>query len=1017
MEEPKRVIQAALSDFKNNRSDAQIARFTATTLQHVQAKVITIQRDQIRTKQMMNFNRFKLFFEALEQFDDVTKSLNLGIPDMSAFIWGPTSSILQVAKEDVKALDSILTSYAKFGQHLPLLADYKAQLTQQPEMKLSLAWMYQDLLHFNSSLLRLFDTRGWRKTFAANWKDCDGPFESLVKNFDTHGEFLKKALARQQSRSIHETHRRLNDSIIQDQGHQDDVSSFLELYNKDRETLLETHRRLNDSIIQYQGDRDDLTSFFKEYRNNRETEIAKATKDEISRKETQYIQVVNWLNSPTVKKPETQYHSEFCGVRSSYPETGQWILETNHLRGWIKEKIPDHPILWICGKKGAGKTILASLIIDHLLDDTNLTAENADFKTSFFYCRESDETLGEPRFLAVLKSLLRQMVGHNRDLLPTLHEKIRGRGPLNDDKAAKTLIDLFGDIGMKQFIIIDGLDELPGFHRDNLVQFLDSFVARTQVYFPGHVRVLYLSTDVAVLRDTLKTTDRIAEYPLDPAGTGEDIKSYMVKQGDKLQKKFKLNDQQVERARELIYQRSNGMFLYAFLVSDNLLRQPNRWYVMKELEETKFPADLKQAYDKIIERLRTAVHANTWTEARKIFGWLAYAKRPLKWHELQAALSVNIDDYGGVEVQDCNIRLRESIQNVCGSLVHMPGGTSIDFIHQTAKEFIMKNENLHAKALVWDMSLLCLSYLSHSCFQKGLQAQQRESWARKGYYALQDYAVSQWQSHLHAFIENSPTLFNDFGDSMTYRSKTAGVLQAFCDMYCDGLKEINEPQRETEAKDGNQAKENCQLFEQQDFHTNLLLVWTHVVRHQNQGFKERNKISVKQLDDVLKETRDTLEKLSSEMEDGGTVAEFYGTNAFKCTRITCDYFYEGFDNELSVKNHSNRHDRPFPCTVPECSLVPFGFSSNKDLEKHLRTYHPDMSDQLSGFAQLDRRVVPNAKFQCTLCQRSYTRNGNLKGHMNSAHLGRRPYACSTCGKEFARKNDRTRHEKIHVRQN
>ncbi|KAH7125933.1 hypothetical protein EDB81DRAFT_730245 [Dactylonectria macrodidyma] len=983
MDESKQAIQTALSEFKNNRSDAQITRFTATTLQHVQAKVYTIQRDQEKTKRMMNFNRFKSFFEALKQFDDVMKSLNLGILHLSAFIWGPTNSVLQVAREDSKALDSILTSYANFGKHLPLVADYKGQLAQQPEINLCLAWMYQDLLLFNSSLLKLFDTRSWRKTFAANWNDYDGPFRSLAKNFDDHGKFLKRVSERQQNRSIHEM-----------------------------------HRRLNDSIIQYQSDRDGIAAFLEEYRSDRETWLAEAAKAEQRRKEEQFEGIVNWLDSAGDNKPEKQYHHEFRAVRSDYPETGQWILETDKLRGWIKEKIPDHPILWICGKKGAGKTILASLIIEHLMNSTNLTEENAEFKTSYFYCRESDKKLSEPRFLAILKSLLRQMVHHNRDLLPTLHEKkTRNPGTLKDDVSAKTLIELFGDIGVKQFIVIDGLDELSDFHRESLVRFLDSFVARTQDHFPGHVRILYLSKDVAILRDMLKTTDRIAEYSLDPKGTEEDIKCYMAKQADKLQQRFALSNQQVERARELISKRSNGMFLYAFLVSDNLLRQPNAWYVMKELEETRFPAGLKQAYDNIIERLRTAQHANTWREAKKIFGWLAYAKRPLKWHELQAALSVNIDDHGGVEVQDCMIRLRDNIQNVCGSLVHMPGGTSIDFIHQTAKEFIMENENLDAKTLECDLSLLCLSYLSHACFQKGLGAQQRESWARKGHYALQDYAVSQWQSHLNAFIENSPTLFNDLNHSTMYRSKTAGVLQAFCDVYSRSLKEINKAQKETEAKDANQAEGSCQPFKQQDFHTNLLLVWTHVVRHQNLGFKERNKISMKQLEDILKGTRSTLESLASEMEECGELTEFYGKNAFKCTRITCDYFYEGFDKEASVKSHSNRHDRPFPCTVPECSLVPFGFSTNKDLEKHLRTYHPDMSDQLSGFAQLDRRVVPNAKFQCTLCQRSYTRQANLNGHMNSAHLGMRPYACSTCGKEFARKNDRTRHERIHLRRN
>ncbi|KAH6972215.1 hypothetical protein BKA56DRAFT_115644 [Ilyonectria sp. MPI-CAGE-AT-0026] len=1018
--EAKQVIQAALSEFKSDLNDAQIARFTATTVQHVQAKVLAIQRDQIKTKQMMNFNRFKLFFEALKQFDDVTRSLDLGIPHMSAFIWGPTSSVILVAKEDKKALDSILTSYAHFGERLPLIADYKALLAQQPEIRLCLAWMYQDLLHFNSSLFKLFNTRCWKKTFAANWKDYESQFSSLARSFDDHGKFLKKVSERQQNRSIEEIRSRLDNSTIQHQGDSDDIDAVLEDYRIDRSqespSMDEAHRRINDSIIQYQGDRDYIASLLEQHRQHRESWLSIDVGAEKTRKEKQYFEVSMWLSSPGVNHLENEYHSLFCEVRSSYPDTGQWILQEYQLRNWIQEEIPDHPILWICAKKGAGKTILASLIIEHLMENTNLREETAGFKTSYFYCRESEQNLNEPRFLVILKSLLRQMISHNRDLLPTLHDKrMKGQETLNDEASAKALIELVGDIGLKQFIVIDGLDELSQFHQDSLVRFLDSFVSKTEEFFPGYVRVMYLSIDVAILRNAMKTTDRITEYVLDPRDTGKDIEAYMAKKGDQLQEIFALSDQQVHRARELTCKRSNGMFLYAFLVSENLLKQPNARYVMMELEEAIFPVNLGQAYQRNIERLRTTLHANTWREARKIFGWLAYAKRPLKWYELQAALSVNIDDQGGLEVQSRRIGLLENIQAVCGSLVHMPGGTRIEFIHRTAKEYIMENENLDAKILECELALLCLGYLSHECFQAVLKPQQRESWAKEGQYALQDYAVSQWQKHLKAFIESSPALFNDVGNSAGYTPKTAGVLQTFCDVYGNDLKEINELQTETEAQDMDQAKKDCRLFEQQDFHTNLLRVWRHVVRHQNQGFEERNKVSMKQLDDVLKETRATLESLASEVEGDGELTKFYGENAFKCTRITCDYFYEGFDNKASAKNHSNRHDRPFPCTVPECSFAPFGFSSSNALDKHLRTYHPDISDQLSGLAQLDRRVVPNAKFQCTLCQRSYTRQENLDGHMNSAHLGARPYACSTCGKEFARKSDRTRHEKIHLR--
>lgn len=71
--------------------------------------------------------------------------------------------------------------------------------------------------------------------------------------------------------------------------------------------------------------------------------------------------------------------------------------------------------------------------------------------------------------------------------------------------------------------------------------------------------------------------------------------------------------------------------------------------------------------------------------ARKIFGWLAGAKRPLQFHELQAALSIQTDDIPGQELVDYhNNQLRKDIREICGSLVQILKDR-IEFIHSTTK--------------------------------------------------------------------------------------------------------------------------------------------------------------------------------------------------------------------------------------------------------------------------------------------------------------------------------------------
>ena len=90
-------------------------------------------------------------------------------------------------------------------------------------------------------------------------------------------------------------------------------------------------------------------------------------------------------------------------------------------------------------------------------------------------------------------------------------------------------------------------------------------------------------------------------------------------------------------------------------------------------------------YAKIIQGLKN-VHRTGWRTAKKVFSWLACAKRPLALHELQGALSVFTNNggrpYFGLDLG----QLRKDIREVCGSLVYVVEGERIDFIHQTVRQ-------------------------------------------------------------------------------------------------------------------------------------------------------------------------------------------------------------------------------------------------------------------------------------------------------------------------------------------
>ncbi|KAF2866462.1 hypothetical protein BDV95DRAFT_583928 [Massariosphaeria phaeospora] len=124
------------------------------------------------------------------------------------------------------------------------------------------------------------------------------------------------------------------------------------------------------------------------------------------------------------------------------------------------------------------------------------------------------------------------------------------------------------------------------------------------------------------------------------------------------------------------------------------------------------------------------------------------------------------------------------------------------------------------------------------------------------------------------------------------------------------------------------------------------------------------------------------------------------------------YFSEGFKDAKAKKRHINLHDRPFQCEVPDCIGAANGFANSKDLEKHTRSFHPEMSNLAERFNSTVQRA--KSTWSCSICAKNFTRSFGLQNHLKS-HRGERPHACRECGRAFTRANDRNRHEKLHER--
>ena len=249
-----------------------------------------------------------------------------------------------------------------------------------------------------------------------------------------------------------------------------------------------------------------------------------------------------------------------------------------------------------------GKSVLASLIIEHCKSKEN-------YKTSYFYVREDEPS--QNTALAICKGLLRQLLNHHGELLPYCFEKqSRSEAILNDYNVTKSLIELFCDVDMNQFIIIDGLDECDTTERKIITQFLDSIVDKCDTYKPGKIRVLLLSHDLPDMRKYMQSSGVVN---LRREDTDRDIHTLISIHGEQLKTKFDLTDDDIRCIESLICARSSGkyiplkvngkvktnsdigMILFASLVMKNLIEQPNIGYLKREITEAVLPRDLEDA--------------------------------------------------------------------------------------------------------------------------------------------------------------------------------------------------------------------------------------------------------------------------------------------------------------------------------------------------------------------------------------------------------------------------------------
>ncbi|KAI5810810.1 hypothetical protein BZA77DRAFT_271005, partial [Pyronema omphalodes] len=368
-----------------------------------------------------------------------------------------------------------------------------------------------------------------------------------------------------------------------------------------------------------------------------------ATQDIKTRfKDSEIDEILQWL-SPI--NHETRHrHIRLKRIK----DTGDWFLRTDEFKNWRDHRQGDevvkNNILGVYGIPGAGKSVLCSMVIDHMI---SAFATQEDVCITWLYCdyRNANQTPAN-----MVGSLLRQAVVRlsmsstlSHEVIHSLLEKGREKKPLDLNQTLKYLTQVLKQFS-RSYFCINALEECTDEDRRVLLQSLKGLtddLSSTGCY----IRIFFTARDhVDENVNRYLVADSGAPFnPIHLEANPSDIEKYVLHEIE-VDSQRKIGDvpMDIDFKEELVSKivaSSKGMFLLPALQIHAVLEHTK----FKDRQEAlkMMPEELNGAFKATIDRIH---RRETSERAMKILQWVFFAKRPLTVEELQHALSIQPTD-------------------------------------------------------------------------------------------------------------------------------------------------------------------------------------------------------------------------------------------------------------------------------------------------------------------------------------------------------------------------------------
>ncbi|KAH6612812.1 hypothetical protein B0J18DRAFT_441118 [Chaetomium sp. MPI-SDFR-AT-0129] len=403
--------------------------------------------------------------------------------------------------------------------------------------------------------------------------------------------------------------------------------------------------------------------------------------------------ILNWL------APRVSFHQTHDRIREqariahyadsvrndNYP--GKWLIESDKFQEWGSGSLLK---LWCLGMPGAGKSVLASIVIAHLLAlQEQLKGSRDSARVAYLYLSYNEEyTLQE-----LLGSVIKQLVAVD-EVVPECVVKVwKKRGQGGDTATIQDFSDMLRDLVRERraLIVVDALDECRPEYRLRLMSLLQPESSNVSLLVTSRLLDEFdeVSSDFEKIKITANSTD--LDLFID----------HEFRWHPRLKKFLRMDPTLQEEVKNSIKSACDGMFLVAFLQMQSVEAERTLGGIRRTLGS--LPYKIDDMYEHTMARIAGRQEADKKLAVRTL-SWIVCACRPLTTQELQHALSVVP---GNFELHLDMIYPEDTIRDVCGGLVTVIHGR-VSLVHYTAQGYFRgRFSDFHAT-----IAQTCISYLS-----------------------------------------------------------------------------------------------------------------------------------------------------------------------------------------------------------------------------------------------------------------------------------------------------------------